>query len=293
MGNYDGAIVTVTNWERFTTRKDIKASSWFRLSNTFLEDPDFYGFTDGELLTVIYMFSQCSKRMVDNFRLVYAHAKRIGGRSEKDITGAVDKLLKHQIISIDVTCTSRARHVDVTLQTDKQTNKQTNIINQTNENAGAPPIDSFVEIWNDNCGTLPKITKATDKRAKAIKARLSETPSLDYWRDIVVRIAASKFCQGENDRGWKATFDFLVKPDTHIKTLEGQYDERKPFAPKTNATVPSRPEHVVFRATLRTDDEASAQGKFNVSELLKSVKQIELPESIPRNQRHAKGGAAS
>jgi hypothetical protein len=34
----------------------------------------------------------------------------------------------------------------------------------------------------------------------------------------------SAFCRGENDRGWRADFDFLLQPKSFTKLLEGAYD---------------------------------------------------------------------
>jgi hypothetical protein len=41
----------------------------------------------------------------------------------------------------------------------------------------------------------------------------------------VKRIASSAFCTGTNDRGWRATPDWLLRPDTAAKVLEGKYDD--------------------------------------------------------------------
>jgi hypothetical protein len=47
---------------------------------------------------------------------------------------------------------------------------------------------------------------------------------------------ASPFCRGETgDRGWRASFDFLLKPDTATKVLEGKYDDAD--AIKTAAAI--------------------------------------------------------
>jgi hypothetical protein len=56
-------------------------------------------------------------------------------------------------------------------------------------------------------------------------ARLRERP-LEEWRPIFQRINASDFCRGQNDRGWIATFDWALQPDTAAKVLEGKYDNR-------------------------------------------------------------------
>lgn len=87
--------------------------------------------------------------------------------------------------------------------------------------AGAHPL---LEIWNSNCGTLPKAKGTSTKRKKQMLARWKENPDHSYWTEIVGKISNSKFCTGSNDRAWRATIDFLLQPDTHLKVSEGTYD---------------------------------------------------------------------
>lgn len=92
--------------------------------------------------------------------------------------------------------------------------------------SGPRPKD-LLAIWNDHRGDLPAAKGMSQTRKARASARLSEEPSLDVWADAVRRIAASPFCRGENDRGWRASFDWLLQPDVLLKTLEGKYDPRK------------------------------------------------------------------
>jgi len=101
-------------------------------------------------------------------------------------------------------------------------------LNHLNTNTLVPNTDDFVKVWNDHCGDLPKVIKLGSSRASHAKARLKENPSLDYWIDIIKRAAASDFCNGRNVNGtWKFDFDFLIKPDTQFKVLEGKYDNKQ------------------------------------------------------------------
>lgn len=89
----------------------------------------------------------------------------------------------------------------------------------------SPPA-GLLEAWNRNSGNgLPKAQGMSPNRTAAARARLKERP-LAEWGNIIAKIAASKFCCGENDRRWVATFDWLLKPDTALKVLEGKYDDR-------------------------------------------------------------------
>lgn len=87
-----------------------------------------------------------------------------------------------------------------------------------------PPL---AEIWNqfaDPC--LPRVAEVarTGRRREALDARWSEKPDPAYWTAVIARINSSKGCLGANDRNWKADFDFLCRPDTAAKVLEGKYD---------------------------------------------------------------------
>lgn len=81
-------------------------------------------------------------------------------------------------------------------------------------------------IWNENCGDLPEALLVIGSRKAQSIARWKEWPKEEIWIEVVQRIAASKFCNGKNDMGWIADFDFLIKPETHVKVNEGKYDDR-------------------------------------------------------------------
>lgn len=96
-----------------------------------------------------------------------------------------------------------------------------------------------VEVWNEVCGSLLGVVRRlTPARAAALKARLAEEfhGSLDQWAEYCRRIVASPFLRGENDRGWRADFDYAVRQSGCIKILEGRFDGR-PSASKPVARM--------------------------------------------------------
>ena len=102
--------------------------------------------------------------------------------------------------------------------------------------SGLPSPRQLAEAWNEHRHpsqpeVKPETLTAGSKRWNQAKSRLADNPSMDYWVEIIKRIAASNFCRGDNDRGWRASFGFLVQPETHIKATEGAYDNRKPTTP--------------------------------------------------------------
>lgn len=92
------------------------------------------------------------------------------------------------------------------------------------------PID-LTGLWIDlTKDKLPGIAGITPTRLKKIKARLNDTPKEIapevYWRQVILRIVGSAFCRGNGSTGWRASFDWLLQPEVHLKVMEGKYDDR-------------------------------------------------------------------
>lgn len=87
------------------------------------------------------------------------------------------------------------------------------------------------EAWNELAHPdLPRWKELGKERQKRAKQRLKER-SLETWRQVITRLSASDFCRGTNDRGWCADPDFLLRPETAAKVLEGKYDNRERTTP--------------------------------------------------------------
>lgn len=85
--------------------------------------------------------------------------------------------------------------------------------------------NAFKDYWNKT--RLPKIRSLTEQRRKQLKIRMSEDEFAKQWMVIIDRIAASDFCNGDNDRKWKADIDWLLRNDTfYNRVLEGKYDNK-------------------------------------------------------------------
>lgn len=89
------------------------------------------------------------------------------------------------------------------------------------------------DLYNETCVSLPKITSLSDKRKKAIKARL-KTYTVDQIKEVFEKAEASSFLKGKNKRDWQANFDWLMKDANMAKVLDGNYDDRKPSGGENN-----------------------------------------------------------
>lgn len=86
--------------------------------------------------------------------------------------------------------------------------------------------EHVVEAWNEMAGRLglPVVKTLTSTRRRSLTARLREHP-IDHWTEAIGAIERSPFLCGENDRGWRADFDFLLQPKSFAKLIEGSYDK--------------------------------------------------------------------
>ena len=93
----------------------------------------------------------------------------------------------------------------------------------------------IIDLYNSICTSYPRVTKLSDARKKAIKARL-KTYSLDDFKRLFEMAEASDFLKGKNDRNWSANFDWLIKDSNMAKVLDGNYTNSgaKPKPPKPN-----------------------------------------------------------
>lgn len=68
--------------------------------------------------------------------------------------------------------------------------------------------------------------KLTSKRKTAINKLLKEI-TIQQFTDVCVIANNSNFLTGDNDRNWKADFDFMIRPDKAVSILEGKYNNKK------------------------------------------------------------------
>ncbi|WP_241639988.1 DNA replication protein [Rosenbergiella epipactidis] len=123
------------------------------------------------------------------------------------------------------------------LSTDKEyTNKSnTNVLDMSSGDDQSPckktkskpiPYQAILNAYNETVGDrLPNAEKLNPKRRTAIKRMLGELkqPTVQaataYFETFMDK--AGRFYFGDNNRGWRASFDYLLQPDTITKTREG------------------------------------------------------------------------
>lgn len=80
----------------------------------------------------------------------------------------------------------------------------------------------IADMYNNTCVSFPRVTKLSEARKRAIKARL-KMYSLNDFKRLFEMAESSSFLKGQNGRNWSADFDWLIKDANMAKVLDGNY----------------------------------------------------------------------
>ncbi|MFP3153613.1 DUF4373 domain-containing protein [Lachnospiraceae bacterium ZAX-1] len=84
----------------------------------------------------------------------------------------------------------------------------------------------IADTYNATCISLPKVATLSDARKNAIRIILSKGYSIGDLQSAFEKAEKSSFLKGENNNGWKASFDWLIKDANIAKVLDGNYQDR-------------------------------------------------------------------
>ncbi len=173
-------------------------------------------------------------------RVVVMDGPRIGPNknvSEWEITGchySGDNVTKTVTKSVTKKVTALSPKQSHTKETITKEKKETPLTPQegngeklisANRKNQIPYLD-IMNAFNESAGDrLPNAESLNDKRKRAISKFLKELkePTVEAARNYFdyFMATAKGFYFGENDSGWRASFDYLLRPATVLKTREG------------------------------------------------------------------------
>lgn len=121
-------------------------------------------------------------------------------------------------------------YVATTVATTKETETDTDTdISPKGDCASGDALtpDEVVGDWNELAAKydLPRVRKLTDSRRRRLKARLRQYPEIEDWQRAFSEIANNKWMHGDNPKGWRADFDFLLQDKSFTKLTEGAYGQ--------------------------------------------------------------------
>ena len=140
----------------------------------------------------------------------------------------------------------------------------TNVKNEKKEDICYQQI---ADMYNNTCVSFPRLTKLSDARKKAIKARL-KTYTADDLQNAFTLAEQSDFLKGANNRNWSATFDWMLKDTNLAKILDGNYTNYSSKTSKTGSTEKQLPAWWDNQDLIKVDSE------FNEEELDRKIEEL-------------------
>jgi hypothetical protein len=93
------------------------------------------------------------------------------------------------------------------------------------------PHKQIIELYHSLLPTLPSVRVWGDANTKNLQARWGEDKNrqnLSWWDGYFTDVANTPFLLGQNDRKWIANLGWLVKKESMVKVLNGNYSRHKP-----------------------------------------------------------------
>lgn len=119
-------------------------------------------------------------------------------------------------------CTDIDKDIDIDIDKEKD-----NKLIVSKDTICQTDVQRVIEEWNklQEVGINPiRDIKPSSKRCQLLKGRIREY-GIDEVLNAINNVRNSDFLRGENNRGWMITFDWFVKPNNFLKTLEGNYNK--------------------------------------------------------------------
>ena len=192
------------------------AEQWKEIWKTYLEDK----------------FEQLNATSLINRRLYreYVRIEKKGAQAKK----AAEKRWQKQTDNADGDADAYPSAMQTKNQEPRTKNKDTK---------GPVPYQKIVDLYHEHCPQLPAVKVLSDKRKKTLRARwhsfefyrggpgskeLHKFDELDTWERYFKFITdRCPFMNGENDRGWVANFDFVIRESGMINIMENKYVSKK------------------------------------------------------------------
>lgn len=145
------------------------------------------------------------------------------------------KEMSKEVIDMSLTC-QPCQGTDIDKDIDNKLIVSKDTICQTD-------VRRVIEEWNklQEVGINPiRDIKPSSKRCQLLKGRIREY-GIDEVLNAINNVRKSDFLRGENNRGWMITFDWFVKPNNFLKTLEGNYNKEGQHGTRRTTSTPVKP----------------------------------------------------
>lgn len=157
-------------------------------------------------------------------------------------------------MSRDVTEQVTQSHAtDLDLELDKDIDIDKEREEDIEKTSAVVPYKKIQDLFNSTCTSFSKIRTLSAKRKKVIRDRFHQyNKYIEVFKELFEKAESSNFLKGDNERGWKADFDWLLNEDNMAKVLEGRYDKTKEI--KKQISPNKKPSTKFHNFNQRTDE---------------------------------------
>lgn len=204
--------------------------------------PDDDRFIAGWLMVDVRVWKRIKSKLLDREKLFVEGGKLRNARADEEVLAALGRVGSAREAGLASAASkagkakARSRKNSDLASTDVETDDPTTVStnhshNQREETDVSSDVresaDTVVTRWNAMAEPLglAKCNAITAKRMPSFKARAKDI-GIPAILQAIDRIPGSPFLRGEKGGWGGATIDFLLRPDSVTKILEGKYDDR-------------------------------------------------------------------
>lgn len=141
------------------------------------------------------------------------------------------------------------------------------IQSESNPNLNPIPYGEIMNEFNKICFSLPSIKEITKTRETAINNRWKQLDTLEGCIVFFESVQKSDWLSGRNDKGWKASFDWMFKASNFTKIIEGNFINKQPQQQiqQPKQSVADKAKEAAERYAIRHGFKAGNSNERNIS----------------------------
>lgn len=192
---------------------------------------------DGENIYNDRIIRQCiasdekSRKYTENAKSRWNKEKEEKGEAIEDSSLENNKNAKAMPLDMQLQCNGSAKNF---LDKDKEQDKD--LKQEGEEDAVSFVVSSYNELCKGKFNEIKVISETRKSHCRALYYKFGA----DTIREVFAKASNSSFLNGDNKRGWKATFDWLILPSNFIKILEDSYKDKTPAKQMPKSSVASK-----------------------------------------------------
>jgi hypothetical protein len=235
--------IEIVNWGKHNPKRAQRTYSWLRLNNDIAADPKLFGLTAAQRYAFILLLCEASKKNTGLVQVRIDFLAHIACVTGEEVESLLNHLIGSEIIRVlnagslhqtTPKVSKRARRTTPTRRDETRRDETDETKSTSVSESGSPGeggIHPLADLWNEIAhADLPRVSgiRKGSSRDRATGERWDERPDLEHWRVVITRLNQSSFLTGRTEGArWKADFDWIMKPDSATKVLEGKYDDAK------------------------------------------------------------------